>query len=341
MANFATAELVTFQTKLEAMFKNSELRFREPEVHKLFMRNTQFMNPSYLAGRTREDRAIQSNYPIRQSRALGSARSDTHVGTQGDSAIVNHNWSTYTDLYAQTLKAADNKIYSLQEMLMFQMQNVVANMAEGLETEASGVLFNGRSQVNVADAEGVFDGTDFVFQITEATNGDRLAQITKSVMDMNAYQGVIFDLVCNTSAFNHFEFLANQGSSNGVNTSFQYGGLNFIHDPKLNAAAGALAGAYDKFWLAVPQGSIGSMPWIPVQNRMVTDTKEQFYGSIINPVDGLQYALHSYDEKGDGTSYGGYTQDEITQVEISIDLSHDIAPLSTANETGIQAFGTV
>ncbi|PHR23561.1 MAG: hypothetical protein COA36_16655 [Desulfotalea sp.] len=341
MANFSTAELVTFQTKLENAFKNNELRFRDPEVFKLFLRNTQFMLPSYMEGRTREDRAIQSNYPIRQSRALGSARSHLHVGVQGDSAVVNHTWTTYTDKYAQTLKASDNKIYSLQEMLMSQMQNVVANMAEGLETVASGTLFGGRSQVNVADSEGLFDLTDFVFQITGSTNGDRMAQITKTVMDMNKYQGVIFDLVCDSTSFNQFEFLFNQGSGNSVNTSFQSGGLTFIHDPKLNAASDGLTGTYDGFWLAVPQGSIGAMPWIPVQNRMGIDTKEQVYGSIINPVDGLSYAVHSYDERGDGTTFGGYLQDEITQVEISQDVSLDIAPSTTANETGIMAFGRV
>ena len=65
MANFATAVLVKAQAKLTGAFQSEELRFRDPAVHKLFLRNTSIMMPDYQALRTREDRTVETNFVIR------------------------------------------------------------------------------------------------------------------------------------------------------------------------------------------------------------------------------------------------------------------------------------
>jgi hypothetical protein len=342
MANFATAVLVKAQAKLTGAFQSDELRFRDPAVHKLFLRNTSIMMPDYQALRTREDRTVETNYVIRQSRALGSGRSHNHTGAQGDSAILTPTWATYNDTFVSTLKEADNKLYSLEEMHLSKMNNVVANFAEGLEAVASNFLFSSRSGVNVATAEGAFDATDDVFQITEATNGSRAIQITRMVMDINKYQGVNYTMVCDSIAFNKFMFDAAQGVSNATNTSFQFQGVEFIHDPSLTAAAAGLVGAYDMgFWIAVPEGTIAALPWIPTQNRQGIDTKEQSYGQIMNPIDSSTYAVNTYGERVDGTSLGGYTQDEKLETELSIDLAYVVAPLTVVDETPLMAFTLV
>ena len=71
MANFATAALVKAQAKLMGKFQAGELRFRDPAVHKLFLRNTTIMLPDYEALRTREDRVVETNYFLRTSRSRG------------------------------------------------------------------------------------------------------------------------------------------------------------------------------------------------------------------------------------------------------------------------------
>lgn len=342
MANFSTASLVKAQALLLGAFQSDELRFRKPEVHNLFLRNRSIMTPDYTGLRTREDRVVETNFVIRQSRALGSARSHNHTGVQGDSAVLTPSWTTYTDNFASTLKEADNKVYTLEQMHMSKMQNAIANFAEGLDAAASAVLFAGRTGVNVATTEGSFDATDDVFQITDATHGERAIQITRMVMDINKYQGVNHTVVCDSVSFNKFLFLAAQGSGNSTNTSFQFQGVSFIHDPALTAASAGLVGAYTKgFWIAVPDGSIAGLPWIPIQNRTGVDTKEQSYGAIMNPTDGLQYAMHTYSDRADGTSLGGYTQDEKIESELSIDMAYEIAPLTTADETPLYAFTLV
>jgi hypothetical protein len=137
-------------------------------------------------------------------------------------------------------------------------------------------------------------------------------------------------------------FDAAQGVSNATNTSFQFQGIEFIHDPALTAAAAGLVGAYAKgFWIAVPDGTIAALPWIPVQNRQGIDTKEQNYGQLFNPIDSSTYAVNTYGERVDGTSLGGYTQDEKLESEISIDLAYVVAPLSVADETPLMAFALV
>lgn len=340
MANFSTAALVDAQTKLDKAFQANELRYRYPAVHALFLKNTQVMMPDYLEARTREDRTVIANYFTRTSRALGSARSHNHTGAQGDSATLTPSWTIYTDGFVSYLKEADNKIYSFEELHMSKMNNAIANFMVGLESAASDALFAARTGVWTNTSEGTFDATDDVFKITDSTNGDRAIQISKINMDINGYQGMNFDIVCDSIAFAKFQYQAAQGISNSTNTSFQFQGITFVHDPDLTADAAGLVGAYAKgFWMVVPEGSIAALPWIPKQNRVGVDFGNiATYGQIMNPIDGLPYAVHTYEVGADGSSAGGQTQDVKIETQISIDMTYIDAPLSTATESSVFAF---
>ena len=340
MANFATAALVKAQAKLIGKFQTGELRYRDPAVHKLFLQNTDFLFPDYKLLKTRDDRTVETNYFLRTSRALGSGREHNHSGAQGDSTTYTPSWSTYHDDFVSTIKEADNKVYSIEELHMSKMENIIANFMEGLNGVAADALFAARSGVNTATAEGTFDATDDVFEITDSTNGTRAVQITRMVMDINKWQGTDFDIVCDSIAYNKFQNLAAQGVSNSTNTSFQFQGVTFYHEPSYTADAAGLASAYAKgFWLAVPKGTIGALPWIPKQNREGREMKEASYGQIFNPVDGLAYAVHSYQERVDGTSLGGYTQDVKIETQLSIDMAYCVAPLASGSP--VQAFALV
>jgi len=342
MANFATAALVKAQAKLMGKFQAGELRFRDPAVHKLFLRNTTIMMPDYEALRTREDRVVETNYFLRTSRTLGTGRSHNHTGSQGDSGTLTPSWTTYNDTFVSTIKEADNKVYSMEELHMSKMENVIANFMEGLETTAINYAFNNRTGVNAATVEGTFDATDDVFQIASA-DANRATQITRMVMDINKYQGTNYSIVCDSVSFNKFMFDAAQGVSNATNTSFQFQNVEFIHAPELSALASGLVGTYtDGFWIAVPEGMIAALPWIPVQNRRGEDYGNiAAYGSILNPIDAVSYALHTYEDAVDGTGNGGYDQDVKIETEISLDIAYEHAPLSTATETPLFAFAIV
>lgn len=338
MAIYDTGKLLKAQTVLQGAFASAELRYAKPEVHLLFLRNAAIMIKSYMEERTRDDRVVESNYFLRSTRALGTGRTHNHTGAVGDSGTLTPSWTTRNDKFASTLKIADNKIWTKEAIASNELFNSLLNLTAGQETAAAAALFAGRSGVNVAVTDGVFDAVDDVFKITESTHGDGAMSITKMVMRINEWSGN-YTVVCDPISFRKFEAQANQGAGNSTNTAFQFGGVEFILDPSLYAAGNGLVGAYTKgFWMVVPEGTIAGLPWIPVQNRMGVDRKVASYGNLMNPIDGTQVAVHSYEVSADGTSKGGFTQDVVDETELSLDMAYEIAPLSTANETPVQAF---
>jgi hypothetical protein len=342
MANKTTANLVKAQAKLLASFQSSELRFRFPATYLALRAMSPIMFPNYDALRTREDRVIETNYATRAVRSLGSARTHNHTGVKQDTAVLTPTWVSYTDKFNMSLKQADISVFDAQEQMNLEVQNVISNFMEGYETAATAYLFANRSGVNTATAEGTFDGTDKAFEIASA-NETRAIQITKIALNANKYpEGCT--IFCDSISYAKFEFQAAQGASNNTNLSFQFNGVTFVHSVELGALAGALVSAYSKgFWIVVPTGTVATLPWIPIQNRrgFTGAAPLATYTNILNPVDGEVYAMHYYSVGADDSANNGYTQDVVTQYEVSQDLSFVKAPLSTANTTPILAFAIV
>jgi len=340
MANRTTANLVKAQAKLIGAFQNAELRFRFPATYLALRAMAPIMFPNYDVLRTREDRAVETNFANRSSRALGSARTHNHTGVKGDTSTLTPTWASYTDKFNMSLKQADNSLYNADEQMFQELSNTISNFMEGYETAATAYLFNNRSGVNTATAEGAFDATDDVFEIVEAKES-RAIQITKIAMDANKYSGGM-TVFCDSISYAKFEYQAAQGISNATNLSFQFSGVTFIHSVELGALGAGLVSAYAKgFWIVVPNGMVATLPWIPKQNREGVITKENEYSNILNPIDGENYALHSYETRADDSANNGYTQDVVTQYEISQDLAFTKAPLTTASATPILAYAIV
>lgn len=340
MANRTPANLVKAQAKLIGAFQNAELRFRFPATYLALRAMAPIMFPNYDVLRTREDRAVETSFATRSSRALGSARTHNHTGVKGDTSTLTPTWASYTDKFNMSLKQADNSLYNADEQMFQELSNTISNFMEGYETAATAYLFNNRSGVNTATAEGAFDAADDVFEIAEAKE-TRAIQITKIAMDANKYTGGM-TVFCDSISYAKFEFQAAQGISNATNLSFQFGGVTFIHSVGLGALGAGLVSAYAKgFWIVVPNGMVATLPWIPKQNREGVVTKENEYSNILNPIDGENYALHSYEIRADDSVNNGYTQDVVTQYEISQDLAFTKAPLTTASATPILAYAIV
>lgn len=340
MANRVTSNLVKAQAKLLGAFQSSELRYRYPATYLALRAMAPIMFPNYDVLRTREDRTVETNYAARTARALGSGRTHNHTGSKGDTALMTPTWTSYTDKFNMSLKQADNSLYNEEEQMFQEMENCIANFMEGYETAATAYLFNNRSGVNIATAEGTFDATDDVFEIVEAKE-TRAMQITKIAVDANKYP-FGYTVFCDSISYAKFEYQAAQGISNATNLSFQFNGITFVHSVGLGALAAGLVSAYAKgFWIVVPNGTVATLPWIPKQNRIGVETKENVYTNILNPVDGETYGMHYYETRDDDSANNGYTQDVVTQYEVSQDLAFVKAPLTTASETPILAFAIV
>lgn len=343
MANRTTANLVKAQVKLLGAFQASELRYRNPATYLALKEMSALMFPNYQELRVREDRTIETNYAKKSTRTLGTGgRIHNHTGTHGDTATLTPTWVTYDDEFAMSLKQADNSLYNAQEQLNLEVNDVMANFMEGYETIATAYIFNNRSGVNAATYNGTFDATDDVFEIL-AADETLAVQTTEIALDANKYPkgATVF---CDSISYGKFLFQKNQGGANSTNLSYQFdmNGLTFIHSIGLGALGAGLVSAYAKgFWLVVPNGTVATLPWIPVQNRVGVVTKENEYTNILNPIDGESYAVHTYETRVDGTSTNGYTQDVMTEYQFSQDISFAKAPLTTANETPILAFAIV
>jgi len=338
MADYTGADLVVAQRFLNEKFAAPEKRFDEAVVFNSFVASNRLFELSF--DRNREDTPpTEAHYMKSRVRSLGTGgRTHNHTGTQGDSDSLTPTWITRDVTWSETLKLPDNKLWSAQDILNNEVYDAFVSFEEGKETLAVDHLYNNRSQVNTATLEGSFDAVNFFFDITEATNGDRKMQVTKTVMNKNKYGKFPLIVFCDTISFNKFQFDANQGSSNDTNLSFQYLGVTYIHSEELDAKA-ALQSITKGFWCAVPFGTYGVANWIPIQNIQGADFgNEGRYGTWINPNDGLSYAHHKYFSKVDGTATGGYTQDVRFEHELSQDFAFENAPLSVANETTIQFF---
>ncbi len=325
MPNNVLTNLAKAQAKLQGSFQAGELRFREPVVFKSLTANAAIMLPDYTSLRVREDRPVEAGYALRTSRGLSNARSHNHTGAKGDTGVLTPSWIPQVDVFFTNLKNGNNT-YNSAEQLEKELVNVYANMAEGIESDAADFLFNNRSTANIATAEGAFDGVNNFFAITDATNGNRAMQIIKSMMHENKYTGAV-TVYCDTVLFNKFGFQAAQGSGNQENLTFQFGGVNFVHSVEMNALAAGL-GITKGFCVAMQAGMAAALPWIPIQNRNGHSDTEGDYTSIINPVDGLSYAVHMYKERFNGTPVNGQTQDVKTEFEVSLDIAYDYAPLT-------------
>ena len=341
MANRTTANLVRAQAKLIGAFQAGELRYRFPATYLALRAMGNIMFPNYDVLRGREDRLIETNFNLRSKRALGTGgRTHNHTGVKGHTSTLTPTWTTNDDKFNYSLKQGDDSLYNLDEQVFSEISNIIANFMEGYETLATDYLFNNRSGVNIATAKGTFNATLDAFEILEA-NKNQAMQISRIAYEANKYGGS-FTVFCDSISYTDFQFQAAQGMQNATNLSFQFNGINFVHSVEMGALAGALETPYTKgFWIIVPDGMVTTLPWIPRQNRVGVETSVNKYSNILNPIDGEVYALHEYETRANDTSNNGYTQDVVTQIQISQDLAFAKAPLSTANETPILAFAIV
>lgn len=343
MANKTIANKSTAQAVMLGAFQAKELRYRNPVTYLAMQLSSAIMFQNYPALRLREDRAIDVNFKLRSARALGVAgRIHNHTGVKGDTSKLTPSWTTHDDVFNISVTQANNSMYSLQEQLNDEFQQVASNFAEGCETLAVAHVFASRSGVNVSTAEGTYDAVDDVFEITDATNGDRAMQIAKTNMHINKYSQSNLVAFCDTVSYNKFLFNAAQGASNSTNLSFQFQGVTYIHSVELGALGAGLVSAYSKgFWIMAEMGTFGVLPWIRKENREGKMTKVNEWSSFYSPITEDVIALHSFETLADDSANNGSTQDVVTQYQASIDLAFVNAPLATANEEVFQAFGLI
>jgi len=347
MANFTAANLAKYQARITQMFQAGELRFRDAAVFNSLRRSTEIMIPSHQAIKDAAKRTDgEVNYFNRKSRSLGtSGETYNHTGTKGDSSVLVPSWTPYDDKFYYSLKQANKSVFSLDEEIMSELQNVNINFAEGLESAAAAFIHANRSGVNGYARQGTFNSTNDVFEITEdVTNilgtGYRAVQIIKSTMDANKWRGMQLVAYCDTVMFDKLQALAVNGAGNQINLSFQFSGVEFIKSVEMDALAVAL-GYTNGYVVVAPEGTLATLDWIPEQNRQGITTSVNKYGTLIHPSTGILMATHSYEDRANESSNNSENQDVKVENQIFTYISFNHAPLTTADETPLLAFAFV
>lgn len=338
MANFSPSNLVKAQAKLAQKFTAGEMRQKPWAGTLLALQNIEMILPSHNILRTREDRAVSAYFLSRTKRSTGTSRTHNHTGNRGDSVEKPLAWSTFTDKFKISLKQMDNNVFSWQEAFNQELLNSIINIHEDIETASINYLMANRTQINAATKGGSFNAATDAFEIA-ASNKQRFYQLLKSMMRQNKYNGTL-DVIADSNMYVNAEFDGSQGSGNQTNFAFQFSGLNIIESIELEDADYA-----DGTVLAMPTGQFGVLPWIPKQNREGRGDYNSVlggYGSIQDPLgSGLQLAIHGYTERADTSGENGNSQDDVLQMEVSVDLSFNEAPLSVATESVIFQAGLV
>lgn len=337
MANYAASVLAEAKLILKDRFASPEKRLKSPGVFAAFRKNTDIAVPNVGDLRTSVNRAEKAYFANRTKRANFGGRAHNHTGAVGDSTEVALTWAQYGDVFQTGLKRSENNLMNDAMLLANELENAFKNIHEAIDTAALTYLGTNKSTVNVATKNGVFDAVNDVFEIDSDTV-ERALQFAKSMMRQNYHKGM-FEAILDPVFFAQAEHYLNQGAGNSQNLVYQGNGVSIWEAIGLNDANYPLGSGY-----MIPEGTIAAIDWIPQKNRDGWGDYESFnggYGTIQDPITGITMAVHGYSTRADNSATGGDAQDVNTEWEISVDISMNHAPLTTANETVIHEIGLI
>lgn len=335
MANYAASVLAEAQLILNDRFASPEKRLKTSGVIGSFLKNSSLAIPNIGDLRTKEERPEKAYFFNRSKRAATGGRSFNHTGTVGDSTEVALSYQQFKDVAQTSMKRSDNNVMAEAAILANELDNIFKNIHEEVDSAALTYLTTNKTTVNAGGPNGGFDGTTNVFEI-HPDNLQRSIQYAKAMLRQNHYKGS-YDAILDGLWYSEAEYLASQGNMNATNYGFQMGGVNFS-EAQGYSDAGYTAG----LGLWIPEGTIGVVDWIPVQNRRGEGDYDSVlggYGTITDPYTGLQFAVHAYSQRADTSASGGDAQDVVKEWEVSVDLSFNKSPLSVAGESTIFEVG--
>lgn len=344
MANFQLSNWAKAQLRLADAFNTPEMKHKLASIYNVFSRQTEFTIEGVRNLKLREDRPQEAYFLTRQKRTTtGSARSFQHSGVDGDSAKIDITFDSFVDKFSVSLKRTDNNLYNFTDALNQNLLNAMLNIHEDVETAAYTYLDTNKSQVNIATRLGSFETAtpNYVWETPEAQKDDFFRN-NKSMMRQNFYGGPTYNVIADPAIAALAEKQMAQGQGNQTNLGYQFPGIDLVEATEIDDATYTKGISY----FTAPN-TLAVIDWIPVQNRngvgsMEYATKDNpFFTNMIHPTLGVPCAVHFYKEGADTSASNGDEQDVVWQFEVSVDLSFNHAPLSTANATPILACGIV
>lgn len=338
MANWATSVLQTGTALFnEDFIAKGEWRNEDAAALMLAMKSS-MSSPELASIRTAESRTVKAYMPVRGADGSGTGRAISHTGGIGASKAVTPSWNTLSETFQISKKRADNNEYNAAQIFKYELKSRVLSLIKRSAAAYNTLLVADKSGVNAGGANGAFNGSADVYEVEKAS-ADYYFDEIDAMMMQNRYDGMV-DIVCDAKAFARARRLANQGSGNATNTSFQFGNKNIV------GTTATLLSGYDGSSIVYPSGTVGFIPWIPTLNRkdinaMQIENGVGDFGNIAIPELGINVALHAYSKQANTSETGGAAQDAVTEFELSIDWAYVSSPLSTAEATIVNAVGLI
>lgn len=338
MANLTPTNLLAGLSVVNEKYQGGE--WRPPDTAALSTAYTaEKSNPEIMALRTREDRTVNYDFPIRSSVGSATSRLYNHTGNRGDSVRTALSWQTYAETFSISEKQLDNNTISYEMEFAKRMKSHVFNLMKRFDDWFIAQLVAGKTQINVGGVRGDFNLTDDVLEL-DANQQDYWKEQIEANLANNEFNSEL-TVVADSLAFMDMTRSLNQGEMNSTNLSYQFGSGQIVKSSK------TLLSGYNGSAFAFPTELVGVVPWIPKQNRKPLDPEKAMSyngdkGTIQVPIMNdkgqvmytLDVAISMYTERADTSASNGSAQDLLSQVELSLDMAYFPAPLSSLRATG-------
>lgn len=354
MADYVASALLPFQARINKKYNAAELR----ELQNPILRNALgyadlLAGPDKVADIKQSDkRAVYTYYLKRMAATNGTARAFAPTGVQADSGQVTLSWVTFSETLAQYMQVGYDNVFDDVTLLDHQIMDKQRILRERIGTYIVQQLHNGRTQTAYSATLGAggtdatknmaWNGTNFAFE-NPATTLSTFFQNAANVMDQNKYYGK-FDVIADPVIYRQAEFLRAQGPGNYQNLSFQFARYNPDGIMLHSVLGTSVAENYPNgCGIVLPYASFSTIPWIPKINRDTWGNYSEYNGGFGTIVDGtglpITYAVRAWTQKVDGSSNGSVTQTVQVNMELSVDIAFNTAPISTSGETPVYEFG--
>lgn len=345
MADYTSSALLAFQSKVNKKYNAAELR----ELQNPILRQALGYSDLIVANASKikeSDKRTVYGYFLKKTAAVnGTARTYAPTGVQGDSGQITLSWVTFSETLGINMQVGADNVFDTMTLLDHQLMDKQRILRERIGTYIVTQLHSNRTQTaptTTGIRNSSWNGVNFAFE-NAADQLNLFFENAASVMRQNKYYDkldVVADpIIAKTARFNQF-----QGAGNAQNLAFQFQSYNpngiMEHSTLGNEVATEYANGTA---LVLPAASFSVIPWIPKINRDGFGDYESFNGGFGTIPDGagqpLTYAVRGWQSKADTSSAGGTVQDIHMDLELSVDIAFNVAPISVSGETAIYEFG--
>lgn len=349
MADYVASALLAFQSKINKKYNAAELRELQNPILRQGLAYSDFIIGDVNGIKDSDKRTVNAYYLKKTAATNGTARNFAPTGVQGDSGQIGLNWVTFSEPLGINMQVGADNVFDTMTLWEHQLMDKMRILRERIGTYIVAQIHSNRTQTSPSVVAGstrtmTWNPATFAFE-NDANQKDFLFENAANVMRQNKYYDK-FDVIADPYAFKAARFARLQGAGNAQNLSYQYDSYNPDGIMEHSTLGSDVASEYTSGTLLVlPTASFSVIPWIPKINRTGFGNYEEFNGGFGTLKDSagqpLIYAVRGWAQKADTSAAGGVVQDIHMDMELSVDIAFNTAPLSVAGETAIYEMGQI